>query len=348
MDLNNLQPVSIVVVTHNSEKDINSCLQNLLKTNYPKLEIIVIDNKSTDKTKEIISRDFPEVILIKNSKNFGFAKGSNQGIKKTMNELIAVINPDTLVTTDWLIPLSEAISKKDIAICQPKILLTKKRRLINSNGKTTHFLGFEWLTDYLKPDLPMNPHEITSFSGACFLVKKEIFNNLGGFDNDFFMYYEDGDFSWRLRLAGYKILVISESVVYHDYKYIPDLKNKDIKRKFYLLERNRLMMILKNYSLRTLILISPMIFLTEIGMNIFFIRKSWYFKKFYGYFWILKNLNDLIKKRRSVQKTRVVSDKELTKNFSIKIDFIELNNFFIKYCFNPLFQMYIYFVKKLI
>lgn len=344
----NLPLVSIIVVTFNSQKYIKDCLGAVMKTNYPSLEIIVVDNNSQDKTREIVEGEFSKVKLIKSGLNLGYAGGNNLGVSKAKGDYIAILNPDTQVLRDWLKPLVEAIKPSNIAACQPKIMLLQEKNLINLTGKTTHFLGFDWPTDYQKKDYKISQKEITSFSGSAFLVKKEIFRKLGGFDEDFFMYYEDGDLSWRLRLAGYKILLVPESVVYHEYKYQPKEEYQRVRKKFYFLERNRLLMILKNYSWRTLILLLPAICFMEKGMNFYFLTKGWFWEKWRGYLWLGQHFNKILSKREKIQKRRQLSDKEICQSFVDKIEFEEFDNVLLKYITNPVLGLYWKVIKRLI
>ncbi|MDP2860600.1 MAG: glycosyltransferase family 2 protein, partial [bacterium] len=261
--------VSIIVLTYNSQRHIRPCLTALFKTKYEDFEVIVVDNASADETIEIVKKEFPKTRLFLNKTNLGYAAGNNLAVEKTRGSLVAFINPDTTVSPGWLEPLVSAIEPAKIAACQPKILLSKEKHLLNGTGKTTNFLGFDWLTDYQKKDKQMKVREITSFSGSAVLTKKEIFLSLSGFDEDFFMYGEDSDLSWRMRLSGFKILFTPESVVYHEYKYKPEEHIQKASKKFYLLERNRIVTLLKNYSLKTLILLLPVFLFMEVGMNIY-------------------------------------------------------------------------------
>lgn len=338
--------VSAIIVTYNSQDYISDCLKALLKTHCQQIEIIVVDNNSSDETVNLISTNFPDIKIIKSKKNLGYAGGNNLGAEKARGKYIAIINPDTIVSPKWLEPLVKGLN--DSAICQPKILLTKNKKLINCTGKTTHYLGFECLKDYKKRDRLFTSHYIDSFSGSVFLTTKSFFIESGGFDNLFFMYYEDGDLSWRFRLMGKKIKFIPEAITYHDYKYIPKENYQKTRQKFYYLERNRLIMILKNYSIKTLILISPTFIFMELGMVFYFILKGWSLDKIKGYIWIFKNRRSILQKREDIQKKRILSDHEVTRNFVGKISYEELNNPVLNFFVNPLLNGYWKIIKKFI
>lgn len=340
--------VSIIIVTFNSQKYIKDCLRKVLASDYLNFEVIIVDNNSTDKTVQIIKQNFPNVRVVKRATNLGYAEGNNLGVEKARGDYVAILNPDTQVSQGWLKPLLVGIKKSKVAACQPKIMLKNQKSQINLTGKTTHFLGFDWLENYQKKDYKMSTREINSFSGSAILINKRIFKKLGGFDSLFFMYYEDGDLSWRIRLAGYKIILVPDSIVYHDYKYQTDENYQKMKRKFYYLERNRLIMIFKNYSLRTFFLLLPAFVLMETGMNVYFLGKGWLIEKWKGYFWILGNLPEILRKRYFIQKRRQFSDCEVCRGFAGTIEFKEFNNVFVKWIANPVLSVYWRGVKKLI
>lgn len=340
--------VSIMVVTYNSQNYIKACLEKLFKTKYPKFEIIVVDNASSDKTIEIIKKKFVKVRIIQNKKNLGYAGGNNLGVKNAKGNLVAFINPDTQVLPEWLKPLVNTIQSPRTAACQPKIMLLQDKKLICATGKISNFLGFETLSNYKDKDFSMKIKEITSFSGSAVLIKKDIYKKLGGFDDQFFMYYEDGDLSWRIRLSGYNIKMVPESVVYHEYKFQPDEEYQKEKNKFYLLERNRMLMILKNYSTKTIFMILPVLILMEMGMCYYFLRKGWWREKGKEYLWLISNLSKILNKRKINQKNRKTKEREIVQNFTGRLEFKEINNSVLKYFANPFFAYYWEFAKKLI
>ena len=172
-----------------------------------------------------------------------------------------------------------------------------------------------------------------SASGCCMLVKRPVFDKVGFFDENMFMYYEDSDFSWRARLMGFKIGLVPNSIVYHKYTFS---KNKN---KFYYLERNRLIFLFKNYSLKSLLLISPALILNEIGTFFYFLKEMIPHKKINSYFSILMNFNKIMKDRKYIQKNRTVNDEEIFKHFNKNFEFSEINGS-IQKIFNLIFQKY--------
>jgi GT2 family glycosyltransferase len=172
------------------------------------------------------------------------------------------------------------------------------------------------------------------FRSAAFLIEKKIFNELGGFDENYFFYYEDTDFGWRLRSRGYKIILSPKAKVYHKYFFGRH------PRKFYYAERNRIITLLKNYESKTLFLIMPSFLLTEAGVLFYFLLRDPFLSKLSGYYWIFRNMDKIMKARYSVQRTRKVTDKEIVKYFFGRIEFKEIKSYFIDYILNPIIDFY--------
>lgn len=341
--------ISVIIVTYNSEKDIKDCLISVLSSDYPHLQVIVVDNNSSDGTRDVLKEFNDRILIIENENNTGYAGGNNEGLTHSEGKYIAMINPDTEVKKGWLFPLVDELEKNEkIAAAQPKILLKKNKSLINSTGKTTHYLGFDWVKDYLRNEKEIEEtREIDSFSGSCVLIRKSAINDVGFFDGSYFMYYEDGDLSWRLRIRGYKIVMNPKSIVYHDYKFFPS-GNKNIKNKFFYLERNRLLNVFKNYELKTIILIFPMLILMEGGMLVYFLSKGMPETKILSLISTVKNIPRIINQRKQIAKNRRMKDNLICKNFTDKVTFIEFNNPLLSKIGNPVLSIYWKIISPLI
>ncbi len=163
---------------------------------------------------------------------------------------------------------------------------------------------------------------------------------VGGLDESYFMYYEDSDLGWRLRMAGFLLWYCSASVIFHDYKFIPDEKNQSISQKLFWAERNRLYTIFKNYSVSTLILISPALFLMELALLFFFTIKGWLGVKLRTYASLWSHRSELLASRKKVQSTRVLEDRAVIEQFESKIEFSLFKNPLVSYLLNPLLFIY--------
>jgi GT2 family glycosyltransferase len=247
------QEISIVILNWNGRKYLEKFLPNVIEHS-PKAKIIVADNNSTDNSIEFLSQNFPQIEIIKNETNGGFAKGYNDALKHVHSKYYLLLNSDIEVTEGWLNPLLNTIEAENVAACQPKILAYNNKKQFEHAGASGGFLDRNYypfcrgrILDQTEIDYNQYDYkqEIFWASGACLLIKADLFHKLEGFDEDFFAHMEEIDLCWRLKKLGYKIEVNPESVVYHvgggTLNYMSPFKT-------YLNFRNSLFMILKNHE----------------------------------------------------------------------------------------------------
>jgi len=312
--------IAIVIVAHNSRDDLFESISSIIKNDFQNYKIIVVDNASTDGTYDLVKKRFRKIELIKN-KNTGYAGGNNLGIKRAIklkSDYILVLNPDTILDKNCLRSLDE--SKQEDTIIQPLILLDKTR-LVNTTGSYLNFLGFSYCNNYKKPANQFHKkQEIALASGAASLISVKILKKIGLFDEDFFMYHEDIDLFWRARANGYKILFVPEAKVFHKYSFS---KNKN---KMYLSERNRLVFLYKNFSLKYLILIFPISVVNELLLIIYALLSGWLGQKISSYFAAAKIIKGKkIGKKKNLKKI-VSSQGKLKKFIGSELSFSEVKN----------------------
>lgn len=339
--------VSIILVSNNSEEYVIECLDSLNKQNYRNFSTFLIDNHSSDDSIQLVKKDYPNIKIIQNKANYGYAKACNIGIEHAFKnkklKYIVCLNIDTISDKKWLEELIYvAENHHNTGSVQSKILLHSKPNKINTATNKLTFLGFGYCGDYLKDSSEKNGiEELPYSSGASVLFSREALENTGLFDEDYFLYHEDVDLGLRLQLLGYKNLLAPKSIIYHKYSFSK-------KNKIYFLERNRLTTLLKNFKSRTLLLIFFPFIINEIGLFFFFLSNGNLKQKLLSYLYLIKNIRKILNKRKIIQKTRKVSDKEISKFFIGKIEFSELDNFFLKHMANPFFEIYWRIVKKII
>ncbi|MFA6227942.1 MAG: glycosyltransferase family 2 protein [Patescibacteria group bacterium] len=341
--------IVIGIVTYNSRHKIVDCLNSVNRQNYQRelVQVVVVDNNSHDSTKEYLAEAWPQVTVIANDENLGFATANNQiyAWAKDQADYLVLLNDDTIVEPNWLIRLANAASGDEtIAAAQSKLLLYPEKNLINSLGNSIQFLGFAFCDHYREPD----SHATTALfdlpyaSGAAVLLKLSALQEIGLFDEKLFMYHEDVDLGWRLRLLGYRAVLDPLSVVYHKYNY------SKAKYKFYYMDRNRWIVLLKNYRLATIIVLAPMLLVMELGITAFSIKNDWFKEKLKGWSWLLSNFGYIMGERRKIQDLRRVSDREILSLFVGPITNQEVENKLLAWVANPLLEVYFLLVRLIV
>ncbi|PIR73288.1 MAG: hypothetical protein COU40_03480 [Candidatus Moranbacteria bacterium CG10_big_fil_rev_8_21_14_0_10_35_21] len=255
----NFPKVFIVILNYNGKEVIKKCLASVFKINYPNFEVVLVDNNSTDGSFEVAKINFSKASFIKNEENLGFSSGINIGIKfslERMAEYVFILNNDTEVDTEFLGHLVKVFRKDEkIGITSPVIFETQTKEVWFSGGsikwsrmKNKHSQSIK-VQDY---------YESGFISGCAMLIKKEVFKKIGLFDEDFFLYWEDADFSLRAKKEGFKNVVVSDSWVYHS-----EQSRKQNKRKIYWLVISGLVFFKKNTPFRWRLWIKFWLFLRK-------------------------------------------------------------------------------------
>lgn len=249
---------SIIVVTYNSRADIDACLRSL-RAHSGDVEIIVVDNLSIDGTLEHVRHSFPDVLAVSAERNGGYGAGVNLGVSLARGAYLAVLNPDTEVQAGWLAPLIAALDEHGSGLATPTILLKGTADRVNACGNDVHLTGLAFCARLKQtaPAMSEPPRPVAAVSGAAFVVRRDVWARLGGFDERFFMYLEDTDLSLRARRLGYEIVHVPASRIWHTYTVRVSAE------KLYHLEHNRLLMLCKNLSPATLLALLPALVLTE-------------------------------------------------------------------------------------
>ena len=215
--------------------------------------IYIADNASTDNSIKFLEDNFTSIKILQNKTNCGFAGGYNHALSNLHEEFFILINSDIEVTDNWISPIIELLKKdKFISACQPKILdynNKEKFEYAGASGGFIDFLGYPFcrgrIFNHIENDFNQyeDIKEVFWASGACLFIRSKHFNEVNGFDNDFFAHQEEIDLCWRLKNLGYKVMVNPESIVYH---VGGGTLNSSSPFKTYLNFRNNLFMLFKN------------------------------------------------------------------------------------------------------
>jgi GT2 family glycosyltransferase len=219
--------IFIIVLNYNGKDVIKNCLASVFKIDYPDFEVVVVDNNSSDGSLEYAKNNFSKANFIKNEANLGFSVGNNVGIRfalERMADYVLLLNNDTEVEKDFLSKLVGAAERDEkIGIASPVIFSGSNRQIWFSGG------SISWLrmkTMHEKRATTADLYETLFITGCAMLVKAAVFKEVGLLDEDYFLYWEDVDFSVRAERAGFKNIVVSGSWVYHFEKSESNLKNK--------------------------------------------------------------------------------------------------------------------------
>jgi hypothetical protein len=307
--------VSVVVVAYNSHAHLAECLNSLLAdTASPPFEIWVVDNASTDASaaiaKEYAARHL-QIQFQRNAANRGYAGGLNSVLAHLRGEFVIVLNPDCIVEPGWLTPLVNFMHATPKAgALNPLILLKESEpETINAAGQDDHItgLGFNRLLWRERGAAGAQPQRVSGLHGSAVFLRRAVLERMGGWDESGFLYHEDVELSWLLQIMGYETYCVPESVVWHDYHLTM------YPEKLYLLERNRLVMLLTHLSFATRLLLSPVLLLTEFMMwGYCLLRGSKFLQaKAASYRWTFTQTQLLNAQRQRVQRLRRITDFQL-------------------------------------
>jgi GT2 family glycosyltransferase len=322
-----LKKIAVVILNWNGEKLLKQFLPSVISFS-SEAKIYVADNASTDNSLEVIKNQFPSVTIIQNDANYGFAKGYNVALQNIEEKYLCLLNSDVEVTQNWLTPiLSLFENNPEVGIIQPKILDYKNKAYFEYAGAAGGFIdkfGYPFcrgrIFDNVEKDNGQYDDEQTIFwaSGACFFIRKDIFNQLNGFDDDFFAHQEEIDLCWRAINGGYKIKYTSKSVVFH---VGGATLNEGNPRKTFLNFRNSLLMLLKNLPKKELfsIIFSRLCMDGLAGIQFVFKGKFKHsFAIIKAHFSFYSLINKTLKKRTSLQLKNYYYTKSIVYQYFVK------------------------------
>lgn len=320
--------VSVIILNYDGLEFLEACLNSVLKSRYPNFEVLLVDNASTDGSVDVIQEKFAtgaNLRIIQNDQNLGFADGNNVGSNQAKGSLLVFLNNDTEVHSDWLTELVRTATRDPsigIVLCRvswassPNGLLVgnvdrygnavlidcrsyltgRHHQTVSGGGSSNDISGFE-----------------TIAAGPVFLIKKEVWDKVGGFDSKYFTYAEDIDLAWRAKLLGYKTTLSMGSFVYH--KIAGTTRKLGLVTRRYLTYRNMLRTLIKNYSISTLLKVIPvfaMIRVSEsVALSLIARNPKVMMSLLRAIAWNIRSLGDTWVLHQEIQRLRVVSDGEV-------------------------------------
>lgn len=308
-----VQPrTAIVLLNFNGKEYLQQNLPFIKNTDYENKKIYVIDNHSSDDSVMYLHSEHPDIIIIRNEKNLGYAAGYNMGLSQIDAEYFILLNTDVEVTENFIRPVITLMeTDKNIGICQPKILSLSKRNYFEYAGGAGGWIDIAGYTfargrifDSYEEDIGQfnDNSQIFWASGACMFIRASLFRILRGFYEDFYMYYEEVDLCWRAYAAGYTVISCGDAEVYH--KETDQLLHQSPQRLYYLF-RNNLIMLHRNLPLSSSLFILPARLLLNLVSILYFISNG-YMKiasksakaqiDYLGWAWSKKNM-DIVNKK---------------------------------------------------
>ena len=333
-----LPKIAIMYLSYHSDPHIDDAAAAFRRLTYPhdRIEIVIVDNPHPEYGSSVgyieehvmpmSGREIPHVTLLPQKNNLGFAGGNNAGIRWAMEhgfDYVYFHNDDGFMIAGTLDPLVTAMeSDKTIGAAQSLMLLYPDTDRVNSTGNVFQYLGFGFCGDYRKKvsDLFLPPIKDISYpSGAALLLRTDLLQKFGLWDEDFFMYHEDLEYGFRLRIAGYRTVLVRDSQFFHKYQFGRSIQ------KFYWMERNRFGVLLMFFRTPTLLLLLPMLLIMEIGLWLFALRGGWADTRaaVYRYWLQPKHWALWLAKRRRIQSIRTIRDRDLLADASPTILFQE-------------------------
>jgi GT2 family glycosyltransferase len=311
--------VSVVVLNYNGVQHLQSCLDSLIDLDYPEIEIIVVDNGSTDGSLEFLRSSYPSVKVIELGRNMGSCIGYMSGVLEGKGKFVAILSNDMEVDRNWLKPLVSVLENMpNVAAAD-----SKYKSYFHRDRFEDAAAAGRWI-DYFGNNYTRGVNEIDAgqYNKRCYIIgvvtifRKDLLTKIGGFDKSYFYGYEDIDIGWRIYMCGYKAIYVPESVIYHksgatsrigkDRKIRPEL--------FYYIKRNRLISLIKNYELQN-ILLGLSVSTLEYTLTLFYFAVTNQTAQFRALFramlFILPNLREIMKGRTSVQRLRLLSDRQV-------------------------------------
>jgi GT2 family glycosyltransferase len=306
--------VTAVVLAYGDQPYLPDVVDRLLDSTGVGVQVVLVDNGCTSPSMDQF-RNRPGVTLLEPGTNTGFTGGCNLGAAAATTEFLAFINSDAIVEPDALAELVAVAARPDVGLASASLRLAATPELLNSDGNPIHVLGLSWSGNLGEP-ASGSPTEkkVPGATGAAVAVRREVWDALGGFTEELFAYLEDVDLSVRCWQRGWDVVYVPSAVVLHHYEFGRN------PAKFYLLERNRLVLVTSLYQARTLALLAPVLLAFEVAMIAVAAAGGWLPAKLRGYRWLLQQRRWLAGHRRTVQSTRRCSDRELAWLFTARFD----------------------------
>ena len=293
--------VSVIILNWNGRSLLAECLAALRAQTWRDFEIIVVDNGSQDDSVQWLSECEPDVRVICNATNLGFATANNQGILLSQAPVVMLLNNDAILEPDCLQALMSAADEHtEAGALACKILIRGSKGQMDSAGIEVDRAGIAWNRGWGKPAAEYTkPVNVFGPSAAAALYRRSMLEQIGLLDDDFFIYYEDVDLAWRAQWAGWPCVYVPNAVVHHVHSATTG-RNSPFKN--YLLSRNKWWAIFKNYPIQSLVAYLPLVFIIDLGAMLWAIWRTRNLSPLRGRWAAVRGMRKIWHKRREIQR----------------------------------------------
>jgi GT2 family glycosyltransferase len=295
--------VSVIIVNYNGVTLLEDCLTSVFATDYHPFEVVLVDNGSTDGSVAFVRSRFPDVRLLAQERNLGFAGGNNRGVESATGEYVVLLNTDTRVEPAWVNALLEVLQDPGVAVVTSRVVTKGVPDRFYAKNGSLNFLGYNIMRVF--DDLSL----VFFAGGASLMFRKQIVGR--PFLDEYFLYQEDVYLSWRMRLAGYEIRMAQASSVHHIGSVTASRQASGLVT--YYQERNRLLNALLLYEFSTILRLLPLFVadgVVKLALSIVAGRKS-PAGIIRAYVWCAMHARWILRQRRAHQATRTVGDREI-------------------------------------
>jgi hypothetical protein len=313
---------SVILVNYNGMPHLDACVSSVLKQGYTDFEVIFVDNNSSDGSLKYTRSKFPNLIFVTNKENLGYAGGINSGLTHASGEYIAPLNIDTEVASNWLGAMVTFLDEHAQAgAVTPKVLLFDHRTRVNALGLNIHISGLGFCRSLGKKDNSSAvPENVPGVSGCSYLIRRQLLEQMGGAPDWCFMGNDDVIISWLLRLMGYQLYCLPESIVFHKYNL------KMSPEKLFRLEKNRYILLLSTLKPLTLLVCLPVFLTIDLMIFAYSLTKgrSYVRAKFSALASLWRERSDIRQRRRQYQLLRKASDLTLFRRLNWNLVWAQL------------------------
>ena len=296
--------MSILLVTCNERPLVERCLPPLLEQLKPGDEVIVADNASTDGTPEAVERLAPDSLVIPMGRNAGYPPAANVAAARASGELLVTLDADAVIGEGFLDAMRRPVVEDRGWDAWMGLVTMDEGRLINTSAGVSHFTGISWAAQIGEPvaRAPREPREVAFVTGVCLTTTRAAWDRTPDLPPEYFLYFDDVDYSWRVRLAGGRLGVEPAARVDHLYDF-----RRRARPKWRMLERNRWATLIRVYPGELLVLIAPALLATELALICLSIQNGWAGEKLLAWRDLLIWMPRLLRERRTIQATRRVT-----------------------------------------